>query len=38
VPAGSDPDVYAMQRASTDGKQTALLIYNFHNTPENVTT
>ena len=26
-----------MQRTSTDGKQTALLIYNFHNTPENVT-
>jgi hypothetical protein len=37
VPAGTDPDVYAMQRTSTDGKQTALLIYNFHNTPENVT-
>jgi hypothetical protein len=37
VPAGSDPDVYAMQRTSTDGKQTALLIYNFHNSPANVT-
>jgi hypothetical protein len=37
VPAGTDPDVYAMRRTSTDGKQTALLIYNFHNTPENVT-
>jgi Alpha amylase, catalytic domain len=37
VPAGSDPEVYAMRRTSTDGKQTALLIYNFHSTPENVT-
>jgi hypothetical protein len=37
VPAGTDPDVYAMRRTSTDGKQTALLIYNFHSTPEKVT-
>lgn len=37
VPAGSDPKVYAMRRTSADGKQTALLIYNFHSTPENVT-
>jgi hypothetical protein len=37
VPAGSDPGVYAMQRTSTDGKQTALLIYNFNSTPGNVT-
>lgn len=37
VPAGTDPDVYAMRRTSTGGKQTALLIYNFHSTPEKVT-
>ena len=37
VPAGSDPDVYAMRRTSQDGKQTALLVYNFHNTATNVT-
>ena len=37
VAAGSDPHVYAMQRTSTNGKQTALLIYNFHNSPEDVT-
>lgn len=37
VPTGSDPKVYAMQRTSTDGKQTALLIYNFNSTAQNVT-
>jgi len=37
VPAGPDPDVYAMRRTSQDGKQTALLVYNFHNTATNVT-
>jgi Maltogenic Amylase, C-terminal domain len=37
VPAGADPDVYAMRRTSTDGRQTALLIYNFHSTAQNVT-
>jgi hypothetical protein len=37
VPAGSDPKVYAMRRSSTDGTQTALLIYNFNSTAANVT-
>jgi hypothetical protein len=37
VSAGSDEDVYAMQRTSTNGKQTALLVYNFHNTASDVT-
>jgi hypothetical protein len=37
VPAGPDPKTYAMRRTSTDGTQTALLIYNFNSTPENVT-
>jgi len=37
VPDGSDPKTYAMRRTSTDGTQTALLIYNFNSTPENVT-
>jgi alpha amylase-like protein len=37
VPAASGPNVYAMQRASTDGTQTALLIYNFNSTASDVT-
>jgi glycosidase len=37
VPAGSDPKVYAMRRTSEDGKQTALLVYNFNSTATNVT-
>jgi glycosidase len=37
VPAGSDPQVYAMRRTSKDGKQTVLLVYNFNNTATNVT-
>ncbi|MFF4305466.1 alpha-amylase family glycosyl hydrolase [Streptomyces sp. NPDC001601] len=37
VPAGDDPKVYAMRRTSEDGKQTALLVYNFSSTAKNVT-
>ncbi|HEY0688515.1 MAG TPA: alpha-amylase family glycosyl hydrolase [Kribbella sp.] len=37
VPAGSDPEVYAMRRTSEGGEQTALLVYNFNNTATNVT-
>jgi hypothetical protein len=37
VPAGFDPKVYAMRRTSEDGKQTALLVYNFNSTATNVT-
>jgi Alpha amylase, catalytic domain/Maltogenic Amylase, C-terminal domain len=37
VPAGSDPNVYAMRRTSADGTQTALLIYNFTSTAADVT-
>ncbi|SDU79006.1 alpha-amylase family glycosyl hydrolase [Jiangella alkaliphila] len=37
VPAGSDPKAYAMRRTSEDGRQTALLIYNFNSTATNVT-
>jgi glycosidase len=37
VPAGSDPKAYAMRRTSEDGRQTALLIYNFNSTAANVT-
>jgi hypothetical protein len=37
VSAGTDEDAYAMQRTSTNGKQTALLIYNFHDTASDVT-
>jgi len=34
--SGLDPKVYAMRRTSADGKQTALLLYNFHNTAAKV--
>ncbi|WP_248965075.1 alpha-amylase family glycosyl hydrolase [Sphaerisporangium perillae] len=37
VPAGADPKVYAMRRTSEDGKQTALLVYNFNSSPTKVT-
>ena len=37
VPAGPDPKVYSEQRTSEDGKQTALLVYNFNPTPTTVT-
>ncbi|MER5788151.1 alpha-amylase family glycosyl hydrolase [Streptomyces sp. NPDC001980] len=37
VPAGDDPKVYAMRRTSEDGKQTALLVYNFDSTAKDVT-
>ncbi|MDX6347586.1 MAG: hypothetical protein QOF84_2376, partial [Streptomyces sp.] len=37
VPAGSDPKVFAERRTSTNGKQTALLIYNINSTAANVT-
>jgi Alpha amylase, catalytic domain/Maltogenic Amylase, C-terminal domain len=37
VPAGSDPKTYAMRRTSEDGRQTALLIYNFKDTAADVT-
>jgi hypothetical protein len=37
VPAGSDPEVYAMRRTSEGGEQTALLVYNFNTTATNVT-
>jgi len=37
VPAGTDPKVYAERRTSEDGKQTALLVYNFNPTPTTVT-
>ncbi|MFJ2828000.1 alpha-glucosidase C-terminal domain-containing protein [Streptomyces sp. NPDC087263] len=37
VPVGDDPKAYAMQRTSEDGKQTALLVYNFSDTAKNVT-
>ncbi|MBG0851378.1 alpha-glucosidase C-terminal domain-containing protein [Streptomyces spinoverrucosus] len=37
VPAGDDPKTYAMRRTSENGKQTALLVYNFNSTPRKVT-
>ncbi|HZE65424.1 MAG TPA: hypothetical protein VE081_02265, partial [Sporichthyaceae bacterium] len=37
VPAGSDPKVFAERRTSTNGKQTALLIYNVNSTAKDVT-
>ncbi|MFE7566956.1 alpha-amylase family glycosyl hydrolase [Streptomyces sp. NPDC057539] len=37
VAAGDDPKVYAMRRTSEDGKQTALLVYNFNSTAQKVT-
>lgn len=37
VPAGSDPNAYAMRRTSADGSQTALLIYNFNSSAADVT-
>jgi len=37
VPVGDDPKTYAMRRTSANGKQTALLIYNFNSTPTKVT-
>jgi len=37
VPAGPDANVFAERRTSEDGKQTALLVYNFNPTPTTVT-
>jgi hypothetical protein len=37
VPAGADPKAYAIRRTSEDGKQTALLVYNFNSTATTVT-
>ncbi|MFF2848232.1 alpha-amylase family glycosyl hydrolase [Streptomyces sp. NPDC058001] len=37
VPAGDDPQAYAMRRTSENGKQTALLVYNFDDAPKKVT-
>ena len=36
VPAGKDPKVYAMRRTSEDGGQTALLVYNFNDSPATI--
>ncbi|MFE4670509.1 alpha-amylase family glycosyl hydrolase [Streptomyces sp. NPDC056716] len=37
VPVGDDPQAYAMRRTSENGKQTALLVYNFDDAPKKVT-
>jgi hypothetical protein len=37
VPVGADLQAYAMRRTSEDGKQTALLVYNFNSTATTVT-
>jgi hypothetical protein len=37
VPTGADPKVFAERRTSENGKQTALLVYNFNPTPTTVT-
>lgn len=37
VQAGDDPKAYAMRRTSENGKQTALLMYNFDSTAKKVT-
>lgn len=37
VATGPDPKTYAMRRTSEDGKQTALLVYNFNSAPTTVT-
>lgn len=37
IPAGTDPNAYAMRRTSEDGKTTALLAYNFNDTATQVT-